>query len=987
MSKPNIFNIPAGEPFADAVVRGVLDRYVDQILDISEVTILLPTRRALKTLRDAFLRATDGDVAILPRLRSIGDVDEHGLMLQGWSVEAQDDTYISPPIASMERLLILSRLIRSFPRPKSQAFDEAESIRLARYLAAFLDAMQAEDLDAGNLHQLVMGEYAQHWTDILKFLSIVIDVWPKIKQEKGLLDPIEYSNALLKKQACLWQEHPCSTPVIAAGIMAGRASVVNLLHVILSLPQGAIVLPGFDKSLSDQQWQEISKTRAASHPQAEIARLLQALKIERTSIQEWTQPSAPLREGLWSEVMRPSANSSEWVALNTHPLSGHVVQGMSLIEAETEREEALIIALAIRQAIEKEGQTVMVVTPDRKLIKRVRGELMRWNIVVDDSAGTPLSAIVHGAFLRLSAQMVSQDWAPIALLACLKHPFVSLGWERVRYLKALRAFEKTILRGPRIQGGAQGMLTYIRSVITDIRDDRRQLVERLFKLAHPFAGLIKQKDVSLSVLIQAHGAFCEALAATDTETGAKTIWTKEAGKVAADFIIDVTNNAHSFGHISGYQYPVILESLMVNVVVRENFGLHPRIAILGLIEARGMQGDVVILSGLNEGVWPPDSGADPWMSRPMREDFGLPSFDYKIGAAAHDFVQLASYQNVIITRSKKESGAPSVPSRWLLRLSAVLQSSHLTLENTQSQRLLSWAQALDTHLPKQSMSCPAPRPPLCARPRVFSITQVGLLMRDPYALYARKVLKLSALAPVDEPLGFGERGSFIHEALEKFVQEYEGIPPEMRYKRLLEIGQEVLKSEWNRDTIWAFWWPRFCRAAEWFISAEEERRHKAAPAWIEKMAEMPFQMPYGEVIIKAKPDRIDRTKDGGAIIMDYKTGVVPREDAVTLGLEPQLPLEGVMLRHGVFGDFKDVAHLVYISIAGKSDSPDKIKILKNHEALIEAAEEGVRGVFAEFGREETPFLSHPDALKGKADPDFVHLARIAEWRTNMGNES
>ena len=997
--KPRVYNVPAGQLFADTVAQGILHRFTKEPLDLSDITILVPNRRAILTIRNAFLRATGGKPILPPKIRAVGDVEEVSLGFQSWALSDPKILDIPPAIQPMQRQMTLARLVRAFPMPNGKKPESAEAIKLSRALAALLDAIQSEDLDTSKLNSLVSGEHAAHWDTILQFLNIVLQTWPRILAEQGLMDPIERRNALLRAQAILWQQNPPKTPVLSAGVMASTAATCDLLNVVARLPMGAILVPGYDPAVCDEDWARIADDtgEATAHPQAEIARLLSAMGASRMEVESWShtvkRDTDTPRNYLWREVMRPAASTGAWTDMATTPIPKTALDGISSIRANGPREEATVIAVAIRQALEIPAQTVMLVTPDRGLADRVRGELTRWDIVVDDSAGKPLGTTPVGTLLRLSAAMVANNGAPVPMLACLKHPMVCLGWGRLRYLAALRALENTTLRGPRIQRGLAGLTAHLKTDGEDRQDDRLLLVERLQSAVAPLYALMNSADVSLSQLIQTHAKLCEQLAATDAQDGAAIMWAKDAGHIAAEFIANSIGTARTFGNLPGAAYASVLEAMMAGVVVRPSFGWHPRVQILGLMESRGESADVVILGGLIEGVWPPDPGSDPWMSRSMRADFGLPPSDRRVGQAAHDFVQLASLRRIIMTRSDKVDGAPSVPSRWLLRLFAVLKANGFIkdgkdeLEDPAGQELLRWSRALDHRRPSAPIQPPRPKPPVTARPRDFRVTEIGNLICDPYAIYAKHILKLNPLEDVDAALGAGDRGAFIHAALEAFVPTWNDIPAEQRLLHLLDAGRSALADRWDRDTVWAFWWPRFERAAAWFVHTEVERQKRGAPIIMEKKSRLELSAPLGPVYLHGKPDRIDKSSDGAAIIIDYKTGKPPSKAQIKSGSEPQLPLLGLMVQNGVFGLNvpTTISELSYVAVKGTLADAGKNELLPDPNTLIAEANSGLSAVLSLFDDVNTPYLNRPNPNMDAPNMDFDHLARVAEWRTEAGD--
>ncbi len=420
-------------------------------------------------------------------------------------------------------------------------------------------------------------------------------------------------------------------------------------------------------------------------------------------------------------------------------------------------------------------------------------------------------------------------------------------------------------------------------------------------------------------------------------------------------------------------------------MLRPNYGRHPRLAIWGLVEARLQQADLIVLGGLNEGTWPGDAASDPWLSRPMRRDFGLPPPERRIGVAAHDFAQALGAREVVLTRASRVEGAPTVPSRWLLRLDTVLRAAGIEDALVAPQSLLAWQELLDRpERPIGAVVPPAPRPPVAARPRRLSVTEIETWMRDPYAIYARHVLRLRALDPLDADPGAAERGQLVHRTLDRFVKKYPAALGDDAEARLVAIGAEVFGTALSRPGVWAFWWPRFRRVARWFIALERSRRGDLVASHGEAPGRFLLDGPAGPFELVCKADRIDRRRDGCLIIVDYKTGSLPKRSDVDLGFAPQLPLEAAIAEAGGFAEIAvaSVAELAYWRLAG-GDIAGEVKALAVTDAairsLVDGAVMGLRTLIARFDREATPYRSWPRPEHAPRFTDYAHLARVKEW--------
>ena len=781
---PTVYTVPPHEPFVDVLAGGILSGRAVPLdpgdpLALSRLTILLPTRRSCRALGLAFLRAAPGQALLLPRIRPLGDIDEDEM-----SIGDEADETLPDAVSPLERRLLLSRLIQRLGEtPGGAALTGAGTVdqaaRLAQALASLLDEIQIARIDPQGLATLAPEEYAAHWQQVLRFLSLITDRWPAILAERGQMDPAARRNVLLSRLAERWAKAPPAYPVIGAGSTGSVPATRDLLAAIARLPQGAVVLPGLDTQADDETWEAIGPT----HPQYALKGLLAHIGVAREAVQPWPADEGAgasatrARSRLIADAMRPAETITAWRA--RPPQEPEALRDFHRIDCASPQEEAGVIAIVMRRALETPGRTAALVTLDRALARRVAAELRRWEIAVDDSAGVPLGETVPGAYLRLTARLVAEDAAPVPLLAALKHPLAAGGMAPAAWRRSVRAMERAILRGPRPAPGFGGLRAALKG--GDPAIDR--WLARLEKGAGPFTALMAQPGAALGELVQAHVGFSEWLAATDDEEGAARLWSGEAGEQAARFVAGLADAASALPPVAPpTHYPALLDALIEDHVVRPPFGRHPRLQIWGPLEARLQHADCMILGGLNEGVWPPAAQGDPWMSRPMRADFGLPPPELRIGLSAHDFVQCCGAAEVYLTRARRIEGTPTIPSRWLQRLDALLagEPGGPAALRTMEPALLAWWSALDRPVEAPDpWPPPAPAPPVAARPRRLSVTRIETWIADPYSIYARDILRLRPLDPVDADPSAAERGTVIHRILEAFVRAHPDALPAM----------------------------------------------------------------------------------------------------------------------------------------------------------------------------------------------------------------
>ncbi|MFZ1952816.1 MAG: double-strand break repair protein AddB [Pseudolabrys sp.] len=1022
---PNVFNIPASAPFLPVLISALRNgRLVKGFpasrdpLELARATLYLPTRRACQLARDAFAATLDEQAAILPRIVALGDLDEDEIIFaEAATAELAEDALVLPPaIGKLDRRLLLAQLIVRWAdaiRPERGApliaNTPAAALALADDLARLIDDAITRKMDWQRLDALVPDQFDKYWQLTLDFLKIARNYWPLRLKEEGTIDAAARRDLLIEAE--MKRLAGSNHPVIAAGSTGSMPATAKLLAAIAQHPHGAVVLPSLDTVLDEESWRMIAagadekSAPVVVHPQFAMQALLARLGITRGAVKQLAVPAAHGRELLASETMRPAATTDRWQtrfkAVDFAAAADKAMDGLSVIETANAEEEALAIAVCLREGVETPHKTAALVTPDRALARRVVAALERWQVEVDDSGSDALADTPAGTFARLVVEAALGGLEPAPLLALLKHPLLRLGVEAGAHARAIAALERAVLRGPRPRRGAAGLLHALASfkatrdelhrndprsfVVAADLDAAERLADKLAQALTPLEALGRNPH-SLFTLTQAHAKALEALA--DEGKMIIAYAGTDGRQLQRAFETLTESQASQTLELAAADYPDVFHLLLSDRAERRAEIGNPRVRIFGLLEARLQNVDRIVLGGLNEGTWPPDTRSDPWLSRPMRLDLGLNLPELRIGLSAHDFTQGLGAPEVILTRAAKQAGAPTVASRFVQRLAAVAGEKRWKAALARGAKYTDYARALDHPAKVSPAPRPQPAPPPEARPAQLSVTDIENWLRDPYTIYAKHVLRLFPLDAIDTPPGAADRGTFIHEAIGEFTKTFDVLPADVT-RELVALGEKHFAPLKDYEEARAFWWTRFLRIAGWFEGWERERRAGATGIFAELSGKHSIALGKAEFLLTARADRIERRADGSYAILDYKTGQPPTEPQVRSGLAPQLTLEAAILRNGGFPGIAagSVSEIGYVRLKG-GDPPGEPKTIKFTEgtpdSCADIALQKLTGIAQRFLVDGEPYHSLVHPMWKKHYGDYDHLARVKEWAASGG---
>lgn len=1018
--KPKVHTVDAASDFLDAVAKKVTVQKSRHSFRLADTLILVPNRQMARELKNALSRILGDRAAVMPRIDTPdGFDDEHlSLKIAAHPVLAAALADIPPAVSHLERQIFLAEEILKMP---GMVAGFSKAMKLAAELGHFMDMVERHQVDLKTIGGAVPPAYQGQWHKTETFLKIVTEAWPQKLQQLGRMDPAARRNAILQIQAAHWLQAKPRHPVLAVGFDEDTPAMRTFLSAILSLPKGGIVIDGLDLALDQKSWDALTPV----HPQFHLKKLLAGLGIDRAAVEKITEPEekqdeAAARQALLREALRPAATADAWGSLimgagqkkppSLKPRKGRKappaaeaataglaagLRGLDLLVAGTPQEEASVIALKMRESLEQEGRTVALVTADRSLARRVSARLRYWRIDVEDEAGMPLSMTPVGVYLLSAASAAVENLAPAPLLSMLKHPLTALSENKKEFSRKVSLLEDRVLRGARPAPGVEGAKGALSAAFnraakrggdsSALAEEQAVLAGLLVKLEGAgkefFDKMSSAAPQPFGDLLTAHLAFAEALAADDKTPGAGKIWRGEDGVRMARFLSSVRNIASSLPSMTGAAYLETLQGLLAEQSVTLSRTRHPTLRILTPEQARWVKSDVMILGGMNADIWPRKGKENPWLPPDMAVTLGFPPAEETAGLDAHIFAEIMSNKEVLVTRSLRSGNAPAVASSLLTRLLMVVRALGIKGQFDGDIPLLEVHTAMHTPPVVEPVVPPAPAPALAHRPKTLPVTAIEMLMRDPYSVYARYVLRLRPKEKIDAAPSPAERGMFTHEALDTFLKKYPDALPPNAEEALLKTGADVFAKRINSPSVHAFWWPRFERIAKWFVAFEKDRRQACKNLGSEVKGKLEIDL-GGEVFtLTTIADRVDLGGGDQLEVIDYKTGSLPSQKDVALGVSPQLTLEALISFSGGFDGIaaRDVGTLQYWKLSGGRPAADVVTIKGDVQALVREAQSGVQNLMKAFNDPATPYLPLPRPDLAPRYEQSRHLSRIDEW--------
>jgi ATP-dependent helicase/nuclease subunit B len=952
----NIYNIQAGRNFAHIFCNYILQKYADNLLDITNLTIWVPSSRIATTIKDTFY-SINGDM-LLPQIKpfNLGEEAEEEILFNS-------NTKKQEAISLIEKRLILTKQVHAKDQDKSIA----HAMKGADELLKLHNRMLTWGVNIEDIHEIVPDELASHWQQNLLFLDIVFQFYPQWLALQNKLDPVELRQNLLYETAI--QLNNTNNPVMAVGFTDTTPAGMAMLKAILNHPKGSLILPSVDMQMADEIWQNLPEI----HPQYSIKNLLEKLEVTRQDIATLGE-NTPTKEAIcWQQILSPAFSNTQNIPK---------LENITLLEANNETEESESIALIMRETLEHKNKTCTLVTSENTLAERVEAFLKKWDIVVDNSAGKPLTQTSIGEFFCNILAVISKRFSPLSLATVLHHDDIYIA-ENYN----IKALENTVLRGIIPPQGIAGLRYKLTQSMYNFRvsdEDREQSGEFINLIENTWKPLLTSKKYVFEKWLQIHFEVLQSISKREK-------WQlRDDGNALIQFLSSWQEHGSVIGEISFNDYAQIVQQLLKQVTVRKKSNTHPRLFICGALEARLKKHDRLILANVNEGTWPRKYTPDPWLNPIMEEEVGLPNVDMAVGLGAQDFCSLACSNEVFVTRAIKKGGEETVPSRFLTRFSVCLQNSYQNAQN-KGNIWLKWLRNSKQNLTLNVSKQPVEVAPLLEnRPQIWSASFTKDMMQCPYKAYIGKILNMHKIDGYEEVPSAADKGNLFHNCLESFFvgniafnQDLTVENQQQALEHLLIISDELFKQTLKSSpATYAIWWPRFKLIAADFI--QQLLKLSTKPTYYEKEGRITLK---SGVQLRARADRIDNSQEGACII-DYKTGEPPSVKDVRYGTEPQMAVEATILAENGYGKLTCAgAEFWHLKGSGSVGVQTREAIGKKDldiENWIEDSKAGLEKLTKHFNNPQNSYKAIPSGSKFKKEKqciycDYEGVCRFKEW--------
>lgn len=893
--KTNIYKIGANEDFFGSLTNGTINKFY-QNCNNKNVIILLPTQQSCYALEKVFSQLGQPK----PEIHQLGNLSNLLKLEHKYVVLNRFDL-----VAKVTKILLLMNV---------NNFNNLLTVTpLSEYIANFIHKVELYQLDLNSILSVIDGDLALHQQDLFDVFKQFIIIW---KQE-NYITKAGFNNLLIDK----FSKNFAHKRVIIAGVATGIPVIKKLLQAVALYQHGSIVLYGVDDNMMENEWLEVE----AMNGQFNFKELFKLLKIDPGSIDYWCKDRKEKSPSFLSNALKPSISTINW-----HKLAPENVNNLKYLKCNDQHHEAKVIVNLLENKVYNKA---LVVVPDDKLMVKIISWLGLKNIDANIIRDYPLKQSKGAIWMSLCLDLLVQKCSIFSFLSLLKNPLVKIDKEIIEYIE-------TLVRDRSFYGNS----------IFDLKLEDENFQNILAEIEN-FKDSFSIFNQSFAQLLSAHIAFASNIAK-------QPLWQEREGEELEKFLQILQNNSENLGFILAKDYPRILQHFLNSAYYRlENTDYS--ITIAKPIDARLHSADLVILSGLNENIWPETQVIDPFFNRSLQAKLGLPLLEQTIGEEAHNFFCFSQAKEVFFTRAEKISGSSTTPSRWLLRIETLAKKLNINLIEKSHNSSLT---IIENNLKNENDIAMVP---VELRPKQLSVTQIEKLVFNPYYIYVDSILSLKKLLPIERKISALDFGLFIHKALELY-----NANSEKSLERLLNSGRQALSLlNLAQQQLQIVFWSRFVRIAQWFI-ANENQKNKI-------YLEIKGRAKIGDnFILIARADRLEIATNNAVDVIDYKTGNLSTYKSIQTGRTLQLLLEGIIAARGGFDCQKklgNVENLKYIKLSGSEDPVEILEIDLTNDDLLVRAEKYLNDLIKEYEDPATAY--HYTKAKKIGYCEYSHLAR------------
>ena len=825
-----IYNIPSHYSFIDVLAQGLSNKYQKYPLKLSKYSIFLPSYDDCKEFQRCLIYYSKKQKLLMPRILLL---ERSKATLHNQFMKIITLNNPPPVINTKKRQALLTKVVlnninkyNNFKEPLTPT----NAFKMAQNLMYFLDEIQISNFD-----------YKKLFGKIPNQISNIINIWSDIIKYSKEIEAHQYHAMASKLLTIHWKQNPPLDPVIAAGFNECNPTTLHLLKNIYMLKKGYIIIPGFDKSIYNVPH---------SHPLYAHKKFLKKFNLRNNQVKIWPhlkicQPSGNLRHA------KIFLNS---IKIKPKKINKNKKINIKIIECDNNQEEAIAVALKIREEITLSKKNISLVSPNKNLFKIVKYELKRWNIYCDHKEKS-LKDTIHGELILILLKVTMNPYEPNSLLALLKHPIIY----KKNQSSWIKELETKILRNTKLAKGINPLI----NASLRYKNTTNQLI-KLNNILSPLIKTLQQKYTSLPNVISTIIIVYKNIVYKKDQT-----WSQIIEEKIINFFTEIKNNYSYFNKIKSKDVYEFFVTILKNYIYSNKTKHNIHLSFLDPKEARIRQTTVTIISNLNEEIWT-EKKIEDWIGLIKRNKLGLISQEERIGISAHNFYQIFSGNKVILTRSKRNEGNKTIPNKWLKNIINNIQNSEIKLIFCKKTLdiIKNIEQSYKCNVP--SYKAPQPYPKIEYRLKTaLSTNQITILMNDPYSFYVKYILKINPIKDVISLIVASINQKIIfHKALEEFIKKNIKTSKNEAYKNLLDIGKKLFQSINHHIESKIFWWHKFQKISKWFIN--QQKILSPIKSWTKIKKTSNIKINEDLFRITADADRIDFFKTEYFNIINYK---------------------------------------------------------------------------------------------------------------------